>query len=405
MDNELKTLLKEYEDICQRHLSIDISRGKPCKEQLDLSNDLIKSLYNYISKDNIDVRNYGGLTGIEDAKEMFSSILDIPSKNFIVYGNSSLRIMYDFISRSMTHGVNRSTPWCKLEKIKWLCPVPGYDRHFSICEYFGIEMINIPMNEYGPDMDMIEEYIKDPSVKGIWLVPIYSNPTGIIYSDEVIDRLAKLKPSAEDFRLYVDEAYICHHLYDEKHVIPNLYQRCVKYHNQDIIYVFASTSKMTFAGAGISCCATSDNNIEHIKKQLSIQYISANKVNQMLHATFFKNKESIEEHMKKHADILRPKFELLEKYLKEELNGLADITSPRGGYFISMFTNGIAKEVVKRCKDMGLTLTDAGCAYPYHIDPNNSHIRIAPSLLNVDDIKDAAHIIALSVKIETLMKN
>ncbi len=404
MNNELETLLKEYEDICQRHLSIDISRGKPSKEQLDLSNELLSSLDGYISKDNIDVRNYGGLTGIKDAKDLFSDILDIKSDNIIIYGNSSLNIMYDYISRSMTHGVNGCTPWCKLEKIKWLCPVPGYDRHFSICEYFNIEMINIPMDEYGPDMDLVEQYIKDPLVKGMWIVPIYSNPTGIIYSDEVINRLARLKPAAKDFRIYCDQAYIVHHLYDEEHHIPNLFQKCLENHNEDIIYVFASTSKMTYAGGGISCSATSDNNIAFIKKQLGIQYLSANKVNQLMHARFLKDKKTVENHMKKHADIIRPKFALLEKKLKEELGDLVTVTSPRGGYFISMFTKGIAKEVVKRCKDMGLTLTDAGCAYPYHKDPENSHIRIAPTLLDINDIDIAVHIIALSVKIEMLLK-
>lgn len=394
-------LLKEYQRYQSMKLNIDMSRGKPNKHQLDLSLgllDVINSSSSFINENGIDIRNYGELTGIDECKKLFSKMTGINKENILIYGNSSLNIMYDFISRSMTHGVNGSTPWCKLDKIKWLCSVPGYDRHFAITEFFGIEMINIPMNEDGPDMDLIEEYVKDSSVKGIWCVPIYSNPTGITYSDEVVRRFASLKPSAKDFRIYWDEAYIVHHLYNG-HIdsLLNIFEEAKKLHNEDIVYVFSSTSKITFAGSGVASVATSDNNIKFIKNQLKCQTLGYDKINQLRHAYFLSDLES---HMKKIADILRKKFEVVDSVFNKELSGIVNWSKPHGGYFISLYVPGKAKEVIERCKKCGVTLTDSGCAYPYHIDKDNSHIRIAPSYLEVDELRLASEIIALSVKIE-----
>ena len=405
---ELKDLLLEYDRYQKMGLSLNMARGKPNKEQLDLSNGLfsvLKEDSNFVS-DGVDVRNYGNLTGINASKALFSSILGIDRENIIIHGNSSLNAMYDQISRSMTHGVNGSTPWMKLDKpVKWLCPVPGYDRHFAITEYFGIEMINIPMNEDGPDMDLVEQYVKDESVKGIWCVPIYSNPTGITYSDEVVKRFARLKPKAKDFRIYWDEAYLVHHLYNgHNDTLLNLFDECKKYGNEDLPYIFFSTSKIGFAGSGVSIIAASNNNIEFIKNQLKYQTISFDKINQLRQALFFIDKEHVDEHMKKHADILRPKFEIVENVLKEELTGIASWSKPNGGYFVSLYVNGIAKEVYERCKNCGVTLTDIGCAYPYHDDPYNSHIRIAPTYLSNDELELAMKVLCLSIQIEMSLK-
>ena len=407
MEN-LETLLKEFQKYKDMNLSLNMARGKPSKEQLDLSLDMLdvlNSKSDFISKDGVDVRNYGDLTGIIEAKEFFSDVLKINKENIVVYGNSMVNVIYDFISRSMTHGVNGSTPWCKLNKLKWLCPVPGYDRHFAICEYFGIEMINIPMDQNGPDMDLIEEYIKDESVKGIFCVPIYSNPTGITYSDEVVRRFARLKPAAKDFRIYWDEAYIVHHLYGKKNdEVLNLFDELKKAKNENLAYIFISTNKMGFAGSGVVALATGQENIEFIKDQLKIQTISFDKVNQLRQARFFVDAKHLNEHMKKHAEILRPKFELINKCFNENLREFATFTEPNGGYFVSLFTKNVAKEVVERCKSCGLILTDAGAAYPYHNDPDNSHIRIAPSYISLSELETAMKILVLAVKIETLSK-
>lgn len=407
MEN-LETLLKEFQKYKNMNLSLNMSRGKPSSEQLDLSLDMFDSLNrftDFISIDGQDVRNYGDLTGIIEIKELFSDILKINKDNIFIYGNSTINVIFDFISRSFTHGVNGSTPWSKLEKVKWLCPVPGYDRHFSITEYFGIEMINIPMDKNGPDMNLIEEYIKDESVKGIFCVPIYSNPTGITYSDEVVRRFANLKPAAKDFRIYWDMAYIVHHLYNG-HIdtILNLYDELVKANNENLAYIFVSTNKIGFAGSGVTALASGKENLKYIKEALSIQIISYDKMNQLRQALYFKNLDNVNEHMKKHAEILRPKFNLIIKVLSENLGEYGTFDTPNGGYFISLYTKNVAKEVVKRCRECGLILTDAGAAFPYHNDPNNSHIRIAPSYLNLSDLELAMKILILAVKIETLSK-
>ena len=322
----------------------------------------------------------------------------------IIYGNSSLNIMYDQISRSYSFGVMGETPFCQQDKIKWLCPVPGYDRHFGITEFFGFEMINIPMDEHGPDMDMVEEYVKDPSVKGIWCVPKYSNPGGVVYSDEVIHRLAALEPAAKEFRIYWDNAYCVHHLYEEIN-IPDILEECKKAGHPDLVYKFGSTSKITFPGAGIAALATSPNNKKDILNQMKHQTIGHDKLNQLRHVRYFKDINGLKEHMKKHADIIRPKFEAVEEVLDRELTGLGvgSWTKPRGGYFISFTGNkNTAKAIVSKMKEAGVVMTGAGATYPYGKDPDDANIRIAPTLPPLDEIKLAAEVFATVVKMVSL---
>lgn len=410
LQNELSTLEEEWSAL--NDLGLDMSRGKPCQEQLDISMgmmDVLSSDSNLDCESGIDCRNYGTLMGISECKRLLGDIIEVPASNIIIYGNSSLNIMYDCISRSMTHGVMGSTPWCKLPKIKWLCPVPGYDRHFAITEYFGIEMINIPMDENGPDMDMIEDLVsKDEYIKGIWCVPKYSNPSGVTYSDEVVRRFASLKPKAKDFRIYWDNAYSVHHLdMNNEDFLLEILDECKKAGNPDMVYKFTSTSKISFPGSGIAAIATSENNIADIQKQFGVQTIGHDKVNQLRHVRYFKNLDGVMEHMKKHAMILAPKFELVESILTKELGelGVCSWTKPHGGYFVS-FTgmDGTAKAIVSRCKSVGLILTPAGSSFPYHTDPKDNNIRIAPSYPTLKELKKATRVFALAVKIESLKK-
>ena len=396
---DLNKLFKEYLD---KKLNIDMTRGKPCAEQLNLSLpmlDVVNSKSNCFDED-IDCRNYSALEGIPDCKKLFADILDVPVDNILVAGASSMNIMHNLLSKSVIQGVNGEPPFSKQGKIKWLCPVPGYDRHFAMTEYFGFEMINIPMDEYGPDMDLVEQYIKDPTVKGIWCVPKYSNPTGIIYSDEVVRRFARLRPAAKDFRIYWDNTYISQLSFDGKdEPVLNIYDECVKNHNEDIVYIFASTSKMTFPGSGVSALAVSTSNKKDYLSYLEYQLICFDKLNQLRHALFLKDKKTIEEHMKKHAKILKPKFELVLKIFDEELQGLATWTKPTGGYFISLYVPNKAKEVIAKCKEMGVKLTDAGIFYPYGVDPSNSHIRISPTYLSLNELEIATRVICLAIKL------
>ena len=405
-------LMKEYKEYQYRALSLNMARGKPSPEQLDLSMgmmDVLSSSADLTCEDGNDCRNYGVLDGIPEAKELLGDIMEVHPDNIIIYGNSSLNVMFDFISRSMTHGVMGSTPWCKLPKVKFLCPVPGYDRHFAITEYFGIEMINIPMLETGPDMDRIEELVaSDDSIKGIWCVPKYSNPTGNSYSDETVRRFARLEPAAADFRIYWDNAYTVHHLYDhhQDHLIE-LLAECKRAGNPDLVYKFASTSKISFPGSGIAACAASLNNLEDIKKQLKYQTIGHDKVNQLRHVRFFGDIHGVVEHMRLHADIMRPKFEAVERIFEKELSGLeiGTWTKPNGGYFISLDTlPGCAKAVVARAKKAGVVLTPAGATFPYGKDPEDRNIRIAPSYPSLEEIETAAKLLALCVKIVSLEK-
>ena len=382
-----ESLNKEYAEAKAKGLALDMSRGKPSAKQLDVSLgllDTINSSSDLKALDGTDCRNYGVLDGIPEAKKLMADMMGTTPDHVIVYGNASLNIMYDQISRAYTHGILGNTPWCKLDKVKFLCPVPGYDRHFAITERFGIEMINIPMSESGPDMGMVEEYVsKDASVKGIWCVPKYSNPQGYTYSEETVKRMAALKPAAEDFRIFWDNAYVIHDLYDDnKDEIADIISECEKAGNPDMVFEFASTSKVSFPGSGIAALATSANNIADIKKQLTIQTIGHDKLNQLRHVRFFKDINGLKEHMRKHAEFIRPKFEAVESVLEEELSGLGigSWTEPKGGYFISFDAmDGCAKAIVAKCKEAGVKLTGAGATFPYGKDPKDSNIRIAPS--------------------------
>ncbi len=409
---ELEGLNAEYQKYLAMNLTLDMSRGKPCKEQLDISMgmmDVLNSNVDLRCEDGTDCRNYGCLDGIPEAKELMGDMMENHPDNIIIYGNSSLNVMYDTVARAMTHGIMGNTPWCKLDKVKFLCPVPGYDRHFAITEYFGIEMIPVPMSPEGPDMDMVEKLVsEDAAVKGIWCVPKYSNPQGYSYSDATVRRFARLKPAAPDFRIFWDNAYCIHHLYDDdQDYLVEILAECKKAGNPDMVYKFASTSKITFPGSGIAALATSLNNLEDIKKQLKNQTIGHDKVNQLRHARFFGDIHGMTEHMKKHADIIRPKFEMVEKVLEDNLGGLevGSWTKPKGGYFISFDAlEGCAKAIVMKAKKAGVVMTGAGATWPYHKDPKDSNIRIAPTLPPVEDLKKAAELFVLCVKIVSAEK-
>ena len=406
------SLENAYIEAKGKGLKLDMSRGKPGISQLDISMpmlDIINSTSDMKTMLGNDTRNYGDLDGIGECRRLMAAMMSVNKDNVLICGNSSLNIMYDTVSRSMMKGVNGSTPWCKLEKVKFLCPVPGYDRHFKITEYFGIEMINIPLYDDGPDMAMVEEYVNnDPAVKGIWCVPMYSNPTGISYSDEVVRRFANLKPAAEDFRIYWDNAYCVHHLYEDRQdEILNILEECEKAGNPNMVYIFASTSKVTFSGSGVSAVASSIENIQFIMSQMTVQTIGHDKINQLRHARYFKDIEGMKVHMKKHADLMRPKFQAVLKVLERELAGLevGTWTNPNGGYFISFDAmEGCAKEIVAKCKEAGMVLTGAGATFPYGIDPKDSNIRIAPSFPTPEEMEQAAELFALCVKMVSVDK-
>ena len=405
-------LMEEYKTEEAKGLNLNMARGKPGFSQLDLSMpmlDVVNSESDMKTVLGNDVRNYGDLDGIGECRRLMADMMSVEKDNVVVCGNSSLNIMYDTISRSMTHGVNGSTPWCKLDKVKFLCPVPGYDRHFSITERFGIEMINIPMSESGPDMDMVEQYVNnDETVKGIWCVPKYSNPQGFTYSDETVKRFANLKPAAKDFRIFWDNAYVIHHLYEDKQdEILDIISECEKAGNPDIVFEFASTSKVSFPGSGIAALAASGANLEDINKQLTVQTIGHDKLNQLRHVRYFKDINGLKEHMKKHAEQMRPKFEAVLEVLEKQLGGLGigSWYSPRGGYFISFDAmEGCAKEIVAKCKEAGVTLTNAGATFPYGKDPKDSNIRIAPSFPTPEEMAQAADLFVLCVKLVSVEK-
>ena len=413
---ELAALKKEleqaYEDAKGKGLKLDMSRGKPAVSQLDMTMsmlDILNSESSLKAEDGTDCRNYGVLDGIPEAKALMGDMMGVAAENVIVCGNASLTIMYDTISRSMTHGVCGSTPWCKLDKVKFLCPAPGYDRHFAITEHFGIEMITIPMTPTGPDMDMVEQYVNDDAaVKGMWNIPKYSNPTGITYSDETVKRLAALKPAAEDFRIFWDNAYVIHDLYeDKKDTLLEILSECEKAGNPDMVYEFCSTSKVSFAGAGIAAVAASKKNLDFMKKSMTVQTIGYDKINQLRHVKFFKNLDGLKAQMKKHADMMRPKFEAVLSILENELGGLgiAEWIKPNGGYFISFDAmEGCAKAIVAKCKEAGVVLTGAGATYPYGKDPKDSNIRIAPSFPTPEEMAQAAELFVLCVKLVSVEK-
>ena len=404
-----KELDAQYKEFQAKGLTLDMSRGKPSAEQLDLSMGMMDVLNSSSDLTCEDGRNYGVLDGISEAKELLADMIEVHPDNIIIYGNSSLNVMYDTISRSMTHGVMGNTPWCKLDKVKFLCPVPGYDRHFAITEYFGIEMINVPMTPEGPDMDMVEQLVaEDEAIKGIWCVPKYSNPQGITYSDETVRRFARLKPAAKDFRIYWDNAYGVHHLYDhDQDYLIEIIAECKRAGNPDMVYKFCSTSKISFPGSGVAAVAASPNNLVDIKKQLKIQTIGHDKVNQLRHVRFYKDIHGMIEHMRLHANILRPKFEMVLNILDQELGdcGIGSWTRPKGGYFISFDAmEGCAKAIVAKAKKAGVVMTPAGATYPYGKDPHDSNIRIAPTYPPISELETAAKLFALCVKIVSVEK-
>lgn len=400
---EQEALLKRFEEYKAMGLKLDMSRGKLSKEQLDLSMDMLKPI-DY-TENGFDVRNYGILDGLQSCKELFAQLLDVDAKNVLVGPAASLNLMYDYICQCYCEGVLGSTPWSKLDSVKFLCPVPGYDRHFTILEHFGIEMINVPMTAEGPDMEVIEELIKDESVKGMFCVPKYSNPQGITFSDETVKRIARMKPAAKDFRIVWDNAYCVHDIKDEGDELLNIFR--VDGVNEDMIIEVCSTAKMTFPGAGISALVASDANMKQIKNRLNCQTISYDKMNQLRHVRFFKNLDGIKAHMKKHAAIMKPKFDMVIDHLENELGGLgiASWIDPNGGYFISLdVMDGCAKRVGELCKEAGVTLTTIGATYPYFNDPKDSNIRIAPSLPPVAELDTATRILCVSVKLAAIEK-
>ena len=394
-----------YDELKSRGLKIDMSRGKPGPVQLDMVQKDFKKAFEsdeYKSKSGFDCRNYGLLAGIDEVKELFAQLLEVESKNIIVGGNSSLELMFSFVGQCYTHGIGGCAPWCRQGDVKFIAVVPGYDRHFGIAEYFGIKMVNVPINEDGPDMDMVEELVKDPMVKGMFCVPKYSNPDGYTYSDETVERLAKMKPAAKDFRVVWDNAYIIHDLYDEGDNLLNIFEAAKKYGTEDNFVEFCSTSKISFPGSGISAIAASEANIKEILERLSMQIISYDKMNQLRHYMVFPGVQALKDEMKKHAEILRPKFEAVLEILEKELGGLgiASWHKPNGGYFISLNVNtGSAKYAGQLCREAGLTLTGVGATFPYKNDPDDRNIRIAPSYPSEDELRTSAELLCIAVKL------
>ncbi len=401
---------KYYDELKTRNIDINMARGKPCTEQLALSDNLSAvdlSQCGFKSEDGTDCRNYGLLCGIPECRRLFGEVFGVDAKNVIVCGSSSLNLMFDYFSQCCTHGACGSEPWSRVPGYKIIAVVPGYDRHFAVAEHFGAQLVNVKMTADGPDMDAIEELVKDPTVKGMFCVPKYSNPDGITYSAKTVERLAAMKTAAEDFRVIWDEAYMLHDLYDEKDELSNVFEAAKKYGTEDRFVAFASTSKITYPGAGISAVAASDANIEDIKKRLTVQIISYDKVNQLRHALIYKNVDDLKAQMERHADFLRPKFAKMSEVLHKRLDGLdiASWTDPKGGYFISLNVNvGSAKYVGQLCKECGVTLTGVGATYPYGIDPDDSNIRLAPSCPSVEEVETAAEVICVAVKLAAAAK-
>ncbi len=409
--DELRQLLAEEQAKLDKwsdmDLTLDLTRGKPNQAQLDLSSSMLNIVGDRgdcFSASGVDCRNYGILDGLPETKKLFSELLDIPAKNILVLGNSSLNVMYDTIVRAMLFGVaGGHEPWCRQGRIKFICPSPGYDRHFTICRTMGIEMVPVKMNADGPDMEEVYNIAcSDPSVKGMWCVPKFSNPEGITYSDEVVEQIAMMKPAAPDFRIFWDNAYVVHELYDESVPLANIFELAKEYGTEDNIFYFASTSKITFPGSGLAIMAASDKNLEQIRPIIATQTIGYDKINQMRHVKFFKDVDGIKAHMRHHAAILRPKFELVEKMFHDNLDGLgiAHWTEPRGGYFISLYVNeGCARRVYQLARSVGVTLTTAGSTYPYGRDPYNSNLRIAPSYPELDELEKAIEILCSCIKV------
>lgn len=403
-------LQKKYDAYKARNLKLDMSRGKPGPEQLDLTLEMLECVNEregYKTADGVDTRNYGLLDGIPEVKELFGDILDMPPEQIIVGGNSSLNLMFDYIATAYAKGICGHQPWILQGTVKFLCPSPGYDRHFAVTEYFGIELLTVAMTETGPDMDEVERLVQDPLVKGIWCVPMYSNPDGITYSDETVRRMAALRPAAEDFRIMWDNAYCLHHLTDDGDKLLNIYKEAKARGNEDIVVMFTSTSKVSFPGSGVSAMAASPRNIEDIKKRMTIQTIGHDKLNMLRHARYFKNIDGVKAHMKKHAAILRPKFQVVLDTLERELGGLgiASWHNPKGGYFVSVnVLEGCAKETVRLLKEAGVVMTGAGATFPYGRDPKDSNIRIAPTFPPLDELQVAMELFCVCAQLAAVRK-
>lgn len=402
-----KTLEEQYAAYKSQNLKLDMSRGKPNGDQLNLSNGILGQLECYTLENGMDARNYGVLDGIPEAKKLFSDLIQIPVEQIIVGGNSSLNLMYDSFMRLMMFGTGGHKPWCKLEKVKFLCPSPGYDRHFAICEDLGIEMITIPMTSNGPDMDLVEELVaSDEAIKGMWCVPLYSNPQGICYSDEVVKRLATMRTAASDFRIFWDNAYGVHYVYKQES-LADIFTLAREAGNEDRIYYFFSTSKITFPGSGVAIMAASEHNVEEIKKHMTIQTIGHDKVNQLRHVKYFKNAEGIRAHMGKLAEELRPKFDIVLNALDKEISdsGFATWEKPNGGYFVAVDTlPGCAKETVRLAKEAGVVLTSAGATFPYNKDPEDKNIRLAPTYPSLLELETAIKLFCVCVKLAGVNK-
>lgn len=408
LEKELESERKAYRKLAKKDVSVDMTRGRPCKEQLQIAMPMLENAAKCdFEMSGIDARNYGEPAGLKQARDLFGDLLGVKGEDVIVCDGSSLDIMYNVVQFAMQFGILGSTPWNKLDKVKFICPSPGYDRHFSICQNFGIDMISVPMLADGPDMDLVETLVKDDeSVKGIWCVPKYSNPTGITFSDKVVERMANLKPAAKDFRVYWDNAYCVHSLYEDDVKLKNIFDLAKKAGNQDMVYAFTSTAKITFAGSGVSAFASAQNNVQDMLKRLFFKKISPNRVNQAMHVEFLKDVDNVKEIMKKHADILRPKFELFDEKMTKEFGDEQDVvwTKPRGGYFISLDVEHCAKRVVQLALDAGVRFTAAGSTYPYGIDDNDSNVRIAPSVPSLDELDYAIDVLVSSIKIALLEK-
>lgn len=402
---------KQYEDFKALNLNLNMARGKPCAKQLDLALGVLEALRarsEFANSNGDDCRNYGVWNGLPEMRAIFSDMLGVPADNIVLGNNSSLQMMFDCISQGYTHGFGGCTPWCKQDKIKFLCPSPGYDRHFAVTEYFGFELIPVPMLKTGPDMDIIEQLVNnDPAVKGCWCVPKYSNPTGITYSDETVRRFAALRPAAKDFRIMWDNAYCVHDLTDTPETLLNLYEECLKHGTEDYVFFFASTSKISFPGAGVAALAGSSRNIEDIKRRIAAQTIGPDKLNQLRHILFLHDIEGVKDLMKGHREILEPKFRIVHHFLEDELGelGIAKWSSPNGGYFVNLdVMNGCAKRVVSLCKEAGVILTDAGATFPHGFDPNDSNIRIAPSFPPEEELTQAMRLLCITVRLAATEK-
>ena len=397
---------QQYDDFKSLNLNLNMARGKPCAEQLDLALGVLEALHarsEFANSKGDDCRNYGVWNGLPEMRAIFSKMLEVPADQIILGNNSSLQMMFDCIAQGYTHGYSGCTPWCKQEKLKFLCPAPGYDRHFAVTEYFGFEMIPVPMLKTGPDMDLIERLVADDeTIKGCWCVPKYSNPTGITYSDETVRRFAALKPAAKDFRIMWDNAYCVHDLTDTPDTLLDLYAECLKHGTEDQVLFFASTSKISFPGAGVAALAASKRNIEDLKRRITTQTIGPDKLNQLRHILFLHDINGVYDLMQGHRQILQPKFQIVEESLERELGdlGIAKWSNPNGGYFVNLdVMNGCAKRVVNLCKEAGVVLTDAGATFPYGADPNDSNIRVAPTFPPQEELQQAMHLLCICVRL------